>query len=146
MSEKESAVIRTFFENCSDMPSVVSLRDHLMHALEGVAVAESARGKAVQFDVEYPAHSVCNDRKVITFQPPTGIKVKALAFDGHFGVFRALEKGVDERTKPLAHVTRKSFKSVFESDIHNRSPQTPHNTAQSSDLTASTHPENFIFH
>ncbi|CAK0895051.1 unnamed protein product [Prorocentrum cordatum] len=77
-----------------------------------VAVTESALGKTVQFDVEYPAHSVCNDRKVITFQPPTGIKVKALAFDGHFGVFRALEEGVDERTKPLAHVNRKSFKMI----------------------------------
>ncbi|CAK0850326.1 unnamed protein product [Prorocentrum cordatum] len=99
-------------QNCSDIPSVVSLRDHLLHALEGVAVAESALGKTVQFDVEYPARSVCNDRKVITFQPPTGIKVKALAFDGHFGAFRALEKGVDERAKPLAQVNRKSFKMI----------------------------------
>ena len=70
-----------------------SLRDHLLHALEGYALAKRTPKVVVHFDVEYPASIFGGKRDNFLFLPKE--KVSALCFDGHFGIHRVLETGVD---------------------------------------------------
>ncbi|CAE7254735.1 unnamed protein product [Symbiodinium sp. CCMP2592] len=74
-----------------------SLRDNLLHALEGFAVAKNEPDKVIEFNLEYPAKSIVNmsgaSSHVHVFEPPTS--VTAVCCDGNFGVHRALLSGVD---------------------------------------------------
>ena len=76
------------------------LRNHLKAALEGYALARRQPDVVLQFDIDAPHTFFGTDRSNFLF-PPTD-KVSELCFDGHFGVHRALEPGVDaERTVRL---------------------------------------------
>ena len=87
----------------------MSLRDHLLHALEGVSIAMLEPDRRIPFDVEYPSKLQFSDRGVLGFGRPSGV-VKHLAFDGHFGVNRSLESGVDVRTaNPVGRPRKKSI-------------------------------------
>ena len=68
-------------------------RDHLLHALEAWAIAKAKPSEVLQFNLSYPAKHMNLLRKDIIFEPPKS--VTALAFDGHFGIHRALCDGVE---------------------------------------------------
>ena len=68
-------------------------RDHLLHALEGFAVARRDPDAAIMFDTSYPAEAVTPLDGNLYF-PPTTV-VKEVAFDGHFGVHRLLHKQLE---------------------------------------------------
>jgi hypothetical protein len=90
--------------------SGISLRDHLLHALEGLGVAMRGAGACIPYDVEYPAALQFSDRDVMKFSHHSK-PVTHLVFDGHFGVNRMLEKGVDVCTKQKIEKPRKVKKS-----------------------------------
>ena len=73
----------------------VSLRDHLLHALEGFSLARAHPGVVVEFDVNFPAESLFNRNRMYTYPP--SCPVNALTFDGHFGIHRHYQPGVDPR-------------------------------------------------
>ena len=87
--------------------TVVSLCDHLLHALEGVGVAMRDPSTYIAYNIEYPASLQYSDRQVLKFHCPSEV-VTHLVFDGHFGVHRKLEKGVDVRTKQKSGKPRKT--------------------------------------
>ena len=66
-----------------------SFRDHLLHALEGFAVARRTPDTVVQFNLDYPAKAVVKVKNPVLLFPPSK-RVTEVAFDGHFGVHRAL--------------------------------------------------------
>ncbi|CAK0905621.1 unnamed protein product, partial [Prorocentrum cordatum] len=83
-------------QRCSregELLSRISLRDHLLHALEGLSVARRSPTDVIPFDVEYPAELQWNVKKALTYPP--ACEVRALGFAGHFGVHRDLQDGVD---------------------------------------------------
>jgi hypothetical protein len=90
--------------------TVISLRDHLLHALEGVGVAMRDPSTRIAYDIEYPASLQFSDRDVLKFRCPSEV-VTHLVFDGHFGVHRMLEKGVDIRTKQKIGRPKKAAKA-----------------------------------
>ena len=78
-----------------------SLRKHLLHALEGYAVAKRQPDKVVEFNLDFPAKTVIKITKPIMLFPPS-VPVTSVGFDGHFGVHRALLTPVESpRQVPL---------------------------------------------
>ena len=78
-----------------------SLRKHLLHALEGYAVAKRQPDKVVEFNLDFPAKTVIKITKPIMLFPPS-VPVTSAGFDGHFGVHRALLTPVESpRQVPL---------------------------------------------
>ena len=71
-----------------------SFRDHLLHALEGYAVALRSPDKVIEFNLDYPAKHAVKMKNPLLLFPPRA-PVDAVAFDGHFGVHRALLPSVD---------------------------------------------------
>ncbi|CAK0904042.1 unnamed protein product [Prorocentrum cordatum] len=65
-----------------------SLRDNLLHALEGFALAKRTPDDVVQFDVNFPAGALTKDRSPVRFPPPA--RCKSICFDGLFGLNRAV--------------------------------------------------------
>ena len=61
---------------------------HLMHALEGYALAQRTPDEVVPFPLDRPSSYLKFSHAAFTFPPPQCIK--ALSFDGHFGVHRKL--------------------------------------------------------
>ena len=74
-----------------------SFRDHLLHALEGFAVARRMPDKVIEFNLDFPAKEVVKLRHPLLLFPPTS-PVKEVAFDGHFGVHRALHSSEPPRS------------------------------------------------
>eukprot|EP00439_Symbiodinium_sp_Y106_P006069 s4668_g1.t1 len=74
-----------------------SLRDNLLHAIQGFAIAKNEPDKVIEFNLGYPAKSMVNlpgaSSHVHVFESPTS--VAAVCCDGNFGVHRALLSGVD---------------------------------------------------
>ena len=94
-----------------------SLRDNLLHAIEGFAIAKNEPDKVIEFNLGYPAKSIVNmsgaSSHVHVFEPPTSVTV--VCCDGNFGVHRALLPGVDpprsvrlkgKPRKPIGDFTR----------------------------------------
>ena len=78
-----------------------SLRKHLLHALEGYAVAKRQPDKVGEFNLDFPAKTVIKITKPIMLFPPS-VPVTSVSFDGHFGVHRALLTPVESpRQVPL---------------------------------------------
>ena len=78
-----------------------SLRKHLLHALEGYAVAKRQPDKVVEFNLDFPAKTVIKITKPIMLFPPS-VPVTSVGFDGHFGVHPALLTPVESpRQVPL---------------------------------------------
>ena len=99
---QEAQVIKAHFgSQGAEMPTAITIRDHLLHAIEGLSLAMREPESRSSFDIEYPASLRYNTRGMIMFPSTPGQKVRALAFDGHFGVHRALEPGVDVRILPI---------------------------------------------
>lgn len=97
---QDAEVLCIFHKGNKDIQGSISLRDNLLHALEGFAMARRTPAKVVPFDVNFPANQCGGKRERFLFPPVS--KVKALSFDGNLGVHRELEKGVDApRTKKL---------------------------------------------
>ena len=69
-----------------------SLRDNLLHTIEGFARAKNEPDKVIEFNLGYPAKSIVNtsgaSSHVHVLEPPTS--VTAVCCDGNFGVHRAL--------------------------------------------------------
>ena len=87
-----------------------SLRDHLLHALEGYVISQSSPDEIIEYNLDFPAQHCVKFRgpegQVALF-PPEGV-VTAVSFDGHFGVHRRLLPGVDPaRTVKLKGKPRK---------------------------------------
>ena len=68
-------------------------RQHLMHALEGYALAKRTPTEVVKFAVDNPTHIIPLDKDIFVFPTPTTVKV--LSFDGHFGVHRRLHDDLE---------------------------------------------------
>jgi hypothetical protein len=86
----------------------ISLRDHLLHAMEGNSVAMLRPTSCIPFDIDYSADIDFSGRDALGFgEDVRKVKVAHLVFDGLFGVHRILEKGIDIRTKVLAGRPRK---------------------------------------
>ena len=81
------------------MISEVSLRDHILHAVEAYALTEPSPLNVLRFDVEYPPAQLYSGRGIISLGVPSG--TNSLGFDGMFGVHRQLVTGVDIRTTML---------------------------------------------
>lgn len=71
-----------------------SFRDHLLHALEGYALARRDPTKVIEFNVDFPAKHVVKVSNPMLLFPPS-VPVNCVAFDGHFGVHRALLSPVE---------------------------------------------------
>ena len=69
------------------------MRDNLLHALEGWALARRSPDEVVKYNVNHPASFVGASRRNLLFPP--AISVDSLSFDGHFGIQRVYEKDVD---------------------------------------------------
>ena len=82
------------FHDGHRIPTKRVLRDALLHALEGFALAKRTPNELVRFDLNYPASKFKGNRNRLTFYPEE--KVTALCFDWHFGLHRPLESGVDQ--------------------------------------------------
>ena len=76
-----------------------SFRDHLLHALEGYAIARRTPNQVVPFNVDFPAMEVVKIKSPLLLFPPAAT-VTAVAFDGHFGVHRMLHSSEPPRTVP----------------------------------------------
>ena len=82
-----------------------SLRDHLLHALEGYAIAQETPDKVVDYNLDYPAkHCVrfTGARNRVTLFPPAS-NITSVSFDGNFGLHRRLLPEVE----PARTVRRK---------------------------------------
>jgi hypothetical protein len=90
---QEADVLQLFHPDDDRLPCVRTVRDNLLHALEGFAIARRQPGIVVPFDVNFPASTLGKSRGHLLFQ--TSVKVSSLCFDGHFGVNRVLQGGVD---------------------------------------------------
>jgi hypothetical protein len=98
---QEAAVQSIFHQEGDGMPCSRFFRDNLLHALEGYAIAREHPDQVIPFDLDYPAVTVYAKVENYVFPSPTDVKI--LAFDGHFGIHRLLEDGVDQpRTVALA--------------------------------------------
>jgi hypothetical protein len=71
-----------------------SFRDHLLHALEGYAVARRKPDEVIEFNVDFPAKQIVKMTNPLLLFPPSS-PVDAVAFDGHFGVHRVLLASVE---------------------------------------------------
>lgn len=69
------------------------MRQDLLSALEGFAAAKRAPKDVQDFEVEHPADKMNSKRESFLFKPEH--KVRALTFDGHFGIHRVLDEAVD---------------------------------------------------
>jgi hypothetical protein len=91
---QEAGVQHLFHEgDGSDLQCEVSLRDNLLHAVEGLALAMRTPSELVRFNLDFPASIYGENREDFLFPPP--MPVTALSFDGHFGVHRLLDPKVD---------------------------------------------------
>lgn len=93
---QEAAVTGIYYNQKGDKKDVLkerSMRDNLLHALEGFALARRTPDDVVKYDLNYPSSIFNGNRDAFLFYPES--KITALAFDGHFGVHRELEPGVD---------------------------------------------------
>ena len=86
---QEAHVQRLFHNGDENILGQVSLRDHLLHALEGIAIAKRNPSEVVPFDIDFPASYLPRKQSVFLF--PSPVHVNAISFDGHFGVNRVLE-------------------------------------------------------
>ena len=88
------------------MPKPRQFKDHLLHALEGYAVARRNPTSIIAFDVEFPSNELHDLGSNLLFPSTDG--VKELCFDGHFGVHRPLMPSVEpERSVRLKGRQRK---------------------------------------
>jgi hypothetical protein len=107
---QEADVLHLFHQGSTDLQGRVSLRDNLLHALEGWAVARRTPTEVVKFDVNFPADQIQGGRRDALLFPPVST-VTALSFDGLFGVNRQLEPKVDPpRTKRHKGRPKKAYK------------------------------------
>ena len=87
-----------------------SLRDHLLHAVEGFAIAQSRPDEVIEYNLDYPAKEVIRlsgAQASMTLFPST-TSVSAVCFDGNFGIHRGLLEGIDPpRTARLKGRPRK---------------------------------------
>ena len=72
-----------------------NLRDHLLHAAEAYALAEQNPSMVKKLNIERPAWHEYDNRDTLWAKIPSGLS--SLGFDGHFGVHRVLQKGIDVR-------------------------------------------------
>ena len=97
-----------------------SLRDNLLHAIQGFAIAKNEPDKVIEFNLGYPAKSMVNlpgaSSHVHVFESPTS--VAAVCCDGNFGVHRALLSGVD----PPRSVRLKGKPRKLIGDLHAHAP------------------------
>ena len=106
---QEANVLELYHQGDSRLLHKQNTRDYLLHALEAFALAKRTPDEVVQFNLAYPAKHLGGLHKDFLFPPPR--PVKALAFDGHFGIHRALVPGVDpKRTIMKAGSPRKFLK------------------------------------
>lgn len=92
---QEAAVRHLFHVNDKEMFwGHSSFRDHLLHALEGYAVARRKPDEVIEFNVDFPAKHVVKMTNPLLLFPPSA-PVDAVAFDGHFGVHRLLLASVE---------------------------------------------------
>ena len=76
---EEASVREIFHMDCGGLPICHrSFRDHMLHALEGVAVARLKPTEVVPFNVDYPAAAVMDLRRTLTF--PATDEVRELSF------------------------------------------------------------------
>ena len=90
---QEAHVQRLFHNADENIMGQVSFRDHLLHALEGIAIAKRNPSEVVPFDIDFPASYLPRKQSVFLFPAP--VLVDAISFDGHFGVNRVLEAVID---------------------------------------------------
>lgn len=69
------------------------LQSHLMRALEAFALLQRSPEAVLSFPIDRPSESMRLSQEPLLFPPP--VVVKALCFDGHFGVHRALDKDLE---------------------------------------------------
>lgn len=106
---QEAEILRLYHCDNEDIFCQRKLRDNLLNALEGFALAKRTPDEVVEFDLENPAGVAQGDRSSLLFPPPC--KVKSVSFDGMFGINRELENGVDPaRKKRRAGKPRKRYK------------------------------------
>lgn len=74
-----------------------SLRDHLLRALEGYAVAKRTPHQVVPYNLDFPAKEIVKLHNPLLLFPPTKV-VQEVACDGHFGVHRPLHACEPRRT------------------------------------------------
>ena len=92
---QEANVLELYHQGDSRLLHKQNTRDYLLHALEAFALAQRTPDEVVQFNLAYPAKHLGGLHKDFLFAPPR--PVKALAFDGHCGIHRALVPGVDPK-------------------------------------------------
>jgi hypothetical protein len=90
---QEAAVQELWHAKNEHLMGQTSLRDNLLHAMEGLALARRTPDKVVMFNLNFPASHFKGVRSNLLFPPHTDVSV--VAFDGHFGIHRKLETGVD---------------------------------------------------
>ena len=69
------------------------LQSHLMRALEAFALLQRSPEAVLSFPIDRPSESMRLSQEPLLSPPP--VVVKALCFDGHFGVHRALDKDLE---------------------------------------------------
>ena len=101
-SPGQEAAVRSIADaNHEEMFWSDSLRKHLLHAIEGYAVAKRQPEQVVEFNLDFPAKTVVKIKEPALLFPPS-VPVTSVAFDGHFGVHRALLTPVEShRQVPL---------------------------------------------
>jgi hypothetical protein len=107
----QEAVVQEIFHEFDNRTILtpIRFRDHLLHAMEGYAGSRRDPFAVIKFDVDYPAKAIVNLEDTFMF-PPTS-EVTEVCFDGHFGINRMLQKGVEpDRTVRRAARPAKKLK------------------------------------
>ena len=108
-SGQKASVLELYHESDGRLLHKQSTRDYLLHVLEAFALARRTPDEVVQFNLAEPSKHLGGLTK--TSYSHLRDHSKALGFDGHFGIHRALVAGVDpKRTIVMAGNPRKSLK------------------------------------
>ncbi|CAE7239170.1 unnamed protein product [Symbiodinium sp. CCMP2592] len=104
---QEAAVLQLYHVGDDRLPTGRRLRELLLRALEGFAVAQRTPKQASNFNMAYPAAHLTKMDKVLLFPPSDA--VDAICFDGHFGIHRGLCPVDQPRTVRLKGHPRKKI-------------------------------------